>query len=49
MRVRIGSKAAVTAVSALAVASLAWAPAPIARAAAAPAKASFHTLSLIHI
>ena len=43
MRVRIGSKAAVTAVSALAVASLAWAPAPIARAAAAPAKASFHT------
>ena len=43
MRVRIGSKAAVTAVSALAVASLAWAPAPIARAAAAPAKGSFHT------
>jgi hypothetical protein len=42
MWVRIGSKAAVTAVSALAVAGLAWAPAPIARAAAAPAKGSFY-------
>ena len=42
MRVRIGSKAAVTAVTALAVAGLAWAPAPVARAAAAPARDSFY-------
>jgi len=41
MWVRIGSKAAVTAVTALAVAGLAWAPAPLARAAAAPARGSF--------
>ena len=37
MWVRIGSKAAVTAVTALAVAGLAWAPAPLARAATGPA------------
>jgi hypothetical protein len=41
MRVRIGAKAA-TAVTALAVAGLAWAPAPVARAAAAPARDSFY-------
>ncbi len=41
MWVRIGSKAAVTAVTALAVAGLAWAPAPLARAASAPARGSF--------
>jgi Secretory lipase len=41
MWVRIGSKAAVTAVTALAVAGLAWAPAPLARAAAAPSRGSF--------
>ena len=43
MWVRIGSKAAVTAVTALAVAGLAWAPAPLARAAAASAPGSFST------
>jgi hypothetical protein len=43
MRVRIGSKAAMTAVSALAVAGLTWAPAPMARAAGAPARGSFYT------
>ena len=43
MWVRIGSKAAVTAVTALAVAGLTWAPAPLARAAAAPARDSFST------
>jgi len=43
MRVRIGSKAAMTAVTALAVAGLAWAPAPLARAASSPARSSFGT------
>ena len=43
MWVRIGSKAAVTAVTALAVAGLAWAPAPLARAATGPARDSFYT------
>src|SRR5215469_3769863 len=43
MRVRIGSKAAVTVATGLAVAGLAWAPTPTARAAAAPAKGSFYT------
>jgi Secretory lipase len=38
MWVRIGSKAAIAAAAALAVAGLAWAPAPPARAAAAPAR-----------
>ena len=45
MLVRTGSKAAVTAVAAvvgLAVAGLAGAPAPVARAAAAPARGSFY-------
>src|SRR5262252_5593302 len=42
MWVRIGAKAAVTAVTALAVAGLAWAPAPIARAAATPAPGPFY-------
>src|SRR6266567_3989174 len=43
MWVRIGSKAAVTAVTALAVAGFAGAPAPLAQAAAAPALGSFYT------
>jgi hypothetical protein len=43
MWVRIGSKAAVTAVAALAAAGLAWAPGPLARAATAPARGSFYT------
>ena len=43
MWVRIGSKAAVTAVTALAVAGFAGAPAPLAQAAAAPARGSFYT------
>jgi Secretory lipase len=43
MWVRIGSKAAVTAVTALAVAGFAGAPAPLAQAAAAPARDSFST------
>ena len=43
MWVRIGSKAAVTAVTALAVAGLAGAPAPLAQAATAPARGSFYT------
>src|SRR5437763_13973910 len=43
MWVRIGSKAAVTAVTALAVAGLAWAPAPLARAASSPPRGSFHS------
>jgi hypothetical protein len=43
MWVRIGSKAAVTAVTALAVAGFAGAPAPLAQAAAAPARGSFST------
>src|SRR5215469_8876990 len=43
MRVRIGSKAAVTVATGLAVAGLAWAPTPTARAAAAPARGSFYT------
>ena len=42
MLVRIGSKAVVTAVAALAVAGLAGAPAPMAWAAAAPARGSFY-------
>jgi hypothetical protein len=42
MWVRIGSKAAVTAVTALAVAGLAWAPGPLARAATAPARDYFY-------
>ena len=43
MWVRIGSKAAVTAVTALAVAGFAGAPAPLAQAATAPARGSFYT------
>ena len=43
MRVRIGSKAAATAVAALAVAGLIGAPPPLARAATAPARGSFYT------
>jgi secretory lipase len=43
MWVRIGSKATVTAITALAVAGLAWAPAPLARAASSPARGSFGT------
>jgi len=43
MWVRIGSKAAATAVTALAVAGFAGAPAPLAQAAAAPARGSFYT------
>jgi Secretory lipase len=43
MRVRIGSKTAVTAVTALAVAGLAWAPAAQARAASSPARGFFST------
>src|SRR5215831_16916082 len=43
MRVRIGSKAAMTAVTALAVAGLAWAPAPQAQAASSPAPGPFGT------
>ena len=42
MRVRIGSKAAAMVVTALAVTGLAGAPAPSARAAAAPARGSFY-------
>ena len=42
MWVRIGSKAAATVVTALAVAGLAGAPAQLARAAAAPARGSFY-------
>ena len=42
MWVRIGSKAAVTAVTALAVAGFAGAPAPLAQAATAPARGSFY-------
>ena len=42
MWVRIGSKAAATVVTALAVAGLAGAPAPLARAATAPARGSFY-------
>jgi len=43
MWVRIGSKAAVTAVTALAAAGFAGAPAPLAQASAAPARGSFYT------
>jgi len=43
MWVRIGSKAAVTAVTALAVAGFAGAPAPLAQAATTPARGSFYT------
>jgi hypothetical protein len=43
MWVRMRSKAAVTAVTALAVAGFAGAPAPLAQAAAAPARGSFYT------
>jgi hypothetical protein len=43
MWVRIGSKAAMTAATVLAVAGLAWAPAPLAWAATAPARGSFYT------
>src|SRR5690348_3182914 len=43
MWVRIGSKAAMTAVTVLAVAAVAWAPAPLARAANSPARGPFHS------
>src|ERR1700721_1287140 len=43
MWVRIGSKAAVTAVTALAVAGFAGAPPPLAQSMAAPARGSFST------